>query len=129
MEVLGKERDYIVHDEKNIKGMYGEYRFLSNFEMCEVVYEGLRYTSSEAAYQSAKVCMEQRHQFTSLKPGDAMRLGRKLQNTGYSVGHRKWEETKYEVMAAVVFDKYFRNPELRRKLLETGDKYIEETNH
>lgn len=31
MFIMGKERDYIVHDEKNVKGFFGEYRFLSKY--------------------------------------------------------------------------------------------------
>jgi predicted NAD-dependent protein-ADP-ribosyltransferase YbiA (DUF1768 family) len=32
-------------------------------------------------------------------------------------------------MFAVVFDKFFRHENLRRELIETGDMYLEETNH
>ena len=39
MIVFGKERDYIIHDESQIKGFFGEYRFLSNFELGDVIYE------------------------------------------------------------------------------------------
>ena len=32
-------------------------------------------------------------------------------------------------MSAVVFDKFYRNIDLRNKLMETGNRYLEETNH
>ena len=31
-------------------------------------------------------------------------------------------------MSSIVFEKFYRNKELRKKLLETGDRYLEETN-
>ena len=40
-----------------------------------------------------------------------------------------WENVKYDVMAAVNFYKYYLNPELREKLLSTGDKMLMESNH
>ena len=43
-----------VHTETLIKCFFGDYRWLSNYHMCEVQYEGRTYTSSEAAYHSGK---------------------------------------------------------------------------
>ena len=127
MIVFGKERDYIVHDEKNIKGFFGDYRYLSNFEVCDVYFDGHLYGSTEAAYMAGKTLdPEIRAQFqksTGIEPKDARKLGR-------SISLRPdWDDVRYDHMAAVVFDKFQRNKELRSKLLSTGDKYIEETNH
>ena len=45
----------VVHNDNVIQGFVEEYSWASNFyEPCKVVYEGLEYNSSEAAYQSAK---------------------------------------------------------------------------
>lgn len=33
------------------------------------------------------------------------------------------------MMLAIVFDKFWRNHDIRQKLIDTGDKYLEETNH
>ena len=51
MIVNGFERDYIVHDDKNIKGLFGEHRYMSNFERCDVYLDGDLYGSSESARQ------------------------------------------------------------------------------
>ena len=124
MIINGIERDYIVHDDKNIKGFFGEYRYLSNFEVCPVYFEGMLFPSSEAAYMAAKTeDLEIRKQFQTLKPSDAKKLGRTIKL------REGWDDMKYDVMSSVVFDKFYRNIELRKKLLETGNKYIEETNH
>lgn len=45
---------YKIHDENNIKGFFGDYRFLSNFHLCDVYFEGILYPSSEHAYMASK---------------------------------------------------------------------------
>lgn len=124
MNVFGKERDYIVHDENNIKGFFGDYRFLSNYHKCPVWFEGVLYTSTEAAYQAAK--SEDsfiRLQFKDLEPNDAKKLGQKIQ-------HRSnWHNIKYDIMSSIVFEKFFRNQVERNLLINTNNKYLEETNH
>lgn len=128
MIVFGKWRDYVIHDENNIKGLFGDYRFLSNFEECPVWFDGLLYGSTEAAYQSAKTTnMEKRKEFTTMKPNVAMRAGRAMEKTEFF--RPDWLEVKYDVMSSCIFDKFYRNMEFRKKLLATGSKYIEETNH
>lgn len=128
MIVFGKERDYIMHDKNNVKGFFGEYRFLSNFEVSDVFLDGLLYTSTEAAYQSAKtLSMQEREKFTKLAPKDAMRAGRELQKT--ELFRTDWEEVKFDIMSVVVFDKFYRNLSLREKLISTERKHLEETNH
>ena len=38
----------------------GQYAFLSNFHICLVEFEGLKYTSSEAAFQAQKTLSEEK---------------------------------------------------------------------
>ena len=115
---------YILHNEFEIKGFHDEYRFLSNFELTPVYFEGLLFPSTENAYMAAKTLdIEDRKLFQDIKPGKAKELGRKI------VLRSDWETVKYDVMSSVVFDKFYRNVELRNKLLETGNAYLEETNY
>lgn len=124
MIVFGKERDYVIHDDNYIKGFFGEYRWLSNFEPCKVFYEGLEYSSSENAYQAAKsLDLEVKLGISKLSPSESKKISKKIEIRS------DWEEIKYEVMFSVVFDKFTRNKELKKKLLSTGNKYLEETNH
>ena len=124
MIVFGKERDYVIHDESNIKGFFGEYRFLSNFELGEVVFEGIKYPSSENAYQAAKsLNTDVREKFVNIEPADSKKLGRKI------IVRNDWEKVKYNVMYEIVLDKFTRNKNLGDLLINTGDKYLEETNH
>ena len=121
---MKKEDLVITHDEKNIKGFFNQYKWLSNFTDGEVYFEGLLYPSTEAAYQSAKTNdMEIRKLFTQYNAGKSKREGRKL------VLREGWHDMKYDVMSAITFEKYYRNKDLRALLLQTGDKYLEETNY
>ena len=101
----------------------GKYYFLSNFYSCKVEWEGLTYENNEAAFQSAKcIKLEQRKNFLGLDPSSAKRKGRrvKLRND--------WEEVKDQIMYEIVLNKFSQNEELRKKLIATGDEYLEEGN-
>lgn len=124
MIVFGKERDYILHNDEVVKGFFLKYRFLSNFELGDVIYEGIKYPSSENAYQAAKsLDLEIRNQFVNISPNESKKLGRKVDV------REDWEEVKYGIMYQIVLDKFSRNYQLGDLLIETGDKYLEETNH
>lgn len=111
------------HDDGNIKGFFGEYKWLSNFHGCDIEYQGLRFQSTEAAYQAAK-CRHSydRQQFTGVNASKAKRMGRQI------TIREDWDEVKFSIMLELCTYKFSRNSELRKKLLETGNKYIEETN-
>jgi hypothetical protein len=120
----GDWQKYAIHDDKNIKGFFGEYRYLSNFHVADVYFDGLKYPSSECAYQAAKTLETSlREEFVSMTPSQAKKGGSIIDL------RPDWEDVKTEVMASIVFDKFYRNIDLRRKLIETGDKYLEESNH
>lgn len=116
--------DCIVHDNEQIKGFFNEYKFLSNFELGEVLYEGVRYPSSENAYQAAKsLDTNIRNKFINITPSESKKLGRSIEV------REDWEQVKYGVMYNIVLDKFIRNPKLGDLLINTGDKYLEETNY
>lgn len=107
-----------------IKGFSGEYRWLSNFWMSPLTIEGIQFPSAEHAYQAAKSPHERdwlyfRHIPT---PGQAKRQGAKL------ALRDGWNEMRIDVMREILIAK-FQNPDLAHRLVETGDRYIEETNH
>ena len=113
-----------IHTETVVKGFFDEYRWLSNFHVCPVIFDGREYTSSEAAYQSAKTHDDyMRDQFTKMTPAESKKKGREM------VTRKDWENVKKDVMYTILVDKFTRNEDLRQKLLQTGSKYIEETNY
>lgn len=101
----------------------GEYRWLSNFWPVTVTLEGMDFPSVEAAYQAAKTLdLEVRAQIAALsRPGEAKRMGRKLNIRD------GWDGMKLQVMEDLLRQK-FADPELRQKLLATGDAHVEERN-
>ena len=105
------------------------YGFLSNFYDCEVMYEGLMYHNSEAAFQSAKIKLDTeeatisaRKPFTAMAAGASKRAGRRVEI------RPDWETVKNNVMYEVLKDKFNRNSELKEKLLNTGEAILIEGN-
>jgi hypothetical protein len=124
MELNDKIRAIMVVDETQIRGFFGDYRWLSNFHSATIEFEGLTYPSSEAAYQAAKTLdEEQRKTFTKVTPGDSKIMGRLVSLRS------DWEQVKDDIMYRILIYKFTKHPELGQALLDTGDKYLEETNY
>lgn len=106
-----------------IDSFQGEYRWLSNFEPVDIVFEGELYPSVEHAYVAAKTLdRETRKGIAKLSsPGAAKRAGRSLQIRA------DWDAVKLDIMRSLTRQKYL-HAALRRKLLATGDAEIVEGN-
>jgi ribA/ribD-fused uncharacterized protein len=112
-----------IHTDTMIKGMFNEYYWLSNYEVCEIHYEGLIYTSTEAAYQAAKSTDPfVRSKFINISPAKARKLGQEI------TCRKDWDKVKKQVMYDVNLYKYTKHEYLKNLLLETGDKEIVEEN-
>src|SRR5262249_35634026 len=107
-----------------IASFEGPYRFLSNFWPATVEFEGITYPTVEHAYQSAKTLdrAERRRIAAIATPGAAKTAGRALQP------RPDWATEKFVVMEQCVRYKFTHPPELREKLLPTGDAELEEGN-
>ena len=100
-----------------------KYNFLSNFHHCEVWFEGLKFKSSEAAFQAAKTLdIDIRKTFTQLEPNKAKQIGRKLKMRS------DWENVKLKIMEEIVRDKFTRNIGLQEALLATDNQELIEGN-
>ncbi len=125
-------RTYAVHNDKEIKGFFGldteerkGYKFLSNFQLCQVALEfnGFLFDYVENAFMAAKsLDLDIQSKFVNMTPSEAKAFGHKIQL------RTDWEEVKEDFMFIFNFQKYEKNLELRTKLLDTGDRYLEETN-
>lgn len=104
-----------------IKGFRGKYSFLSNFYETPVTYEGITYRNSEAAFQAAKT-LKNKEKFKDMTGVEAKKAGRVV------IMRNDWDEIKLEKMYEICLAKFSQNPELKEKLLETKDEYIQEEN-
>jgi len=97
----------IIKEEEKIDSFRKDYRFLSNFWPCKIIFSGVQFPSVEHAYQAAKTTnVTKRRNIASLKkPGAAKREGNKLDI------REDWEKIKIGIMAFLVA-KMYRN---RRK--------------
>lgn len=101
----------------------GKYAFLSNFHECEILYDELVFRSVEAAFQAMK-CQthKERVPFEEMGPRQARAAGRKV------TLRPDWEQRKLTLMYSLVRQKFSASPELRQKLLATGDAELVEGN-
>lgn len=106
-----------------IDSFQGEKRFLSNFFPAKVSLDGIKFSSVENAYQAAKTLDESiRLKFVNLTAGQAKRESRKLKI------RPDWEQVKLLIMNDLVTEKFTRNLDLQKKLLDTGEAELIEGN-
>ena len=102
-----------------IKNFEGEYAFLSNFYFSPMIIDNVVYTTNEHFFQAMKSLNPKERQAIVLAPtpGKAKCLGRKVSL------RKDWEDIKEEIMLTGLRHK-FSNPELRKKLLATGNEEL-----
>lgn len=111
---------------KTINEFQGDYRFLSNFYHAPLRIIGIPYLNSEAAFQACKTLdTDVRATFSTVDPATAKKMGRKIEL------RPNWDDgiTKVECMELCLWAKFSMNPELRKKLLATGDAKLIEGNN
>lgn len=115
-------------DEKNVIDSFtGDYFFLSNFYLVDVILEGRTYPSVEHAYQAAKTrdpLDPARELIAQMAyPRDAKKLGRQV------LLRPNWDAyRKHFIMTQLVTQKFTYSPEMSAKLLATGDSLLIEGN-
>ena len=111
--------------------------FLSNMYPTNIEFDGLTYQTAEACFQAQKFKPEERIAFTNLDAGDDKRddaLGRIAKKLGGKKGLRCltqteqaiWNSKRIPVMEEIVRQKFIQNPELKEKLLATGNAELVE---
>lgn len=130
MQCFRPDRDSnlkVLWEEKqnaDITEFTGQFRFLSNFTASKVTFEGVVYPTVEHAYQAAKTLdLAERTTILGIdRAGDAKKAGKKL------TVRSDWDAVKVKVMAKLVYRKFDKNPELKAKLLSTGNVKLIESN-
>jgi N-glycosidase YbiA len=100
-----------------------KYRFLSNFQRCPLVYDGIFYPSAEHAYVASKTLdLKERFDISLIETaGQAKRYGKNIPI------RKDWDKIKIDIMREIVRIK-FHNTELKEMLLATGDEELIEIN-
>ena len=108
---------------KAIREFKHEYRFLSNFYGSSIEIHGKWYKTVEHAYQAAKTDNEDEREKIRLAktPGKAKRLANKIEL------REDWESVKFKLMYLLV-EKKFADNDFKKRLLDTGDAFLEEGN-
>lgn len=107
-----------------IYGFFGHYRWLSNFHLVNIEIDGITYSSTEAAYMSFK----KKDRKYKIKLSQATPLEAKKIGSGNFKPVNNWDGIRIPSMYYVNKLKYLNDLGLRKRLLDTGDLYIEETN-
>jgi len=108
---------------KTIKQFKGKHAFLSNFYPVPVTFEGVRYPSSENAYQAEKSGNPARRiSFVAISPAHSKKLAKRIPK------RPDWHAVKQDIMLQIVGAKFQQNPKLAHMLLNTGDGRLEEGN-
>ena len=107
-----------------IEEFQGEYRWLSNFWMCPIKYAGVTWPSVEHAFQGMKSIdpTDRRNILNCRTPGEAKKLGKTVRLRA------DWEDIKVFCMTELLREK-FSIPDLKERLLETGNEYLQEGNY
>lgn len=111
--------------DDSILGFYDDYRFLSNFHYCPVKVDSIVYPTSEHAYMALKTLDHKTREFIAKlrTPSEAKQFGKTLTLRSY------WDDYRPVAMYRVLRAKFYLNSDLAKKLFDTGDKYLEETNN
>lgn len=97
----------------------GEYDFMSNRYACQFVWQGLRYSNAEAAFQSSKCAGETgRKVFCNCSADKAALKGRDM------VPDSDWENERLGIMESILTAKFEQNPSLMKRLVETGNMLL-----
>ena len=118
-------KDITDHNHKEVKGFFGPYRWLSNFYPAVTKYQFATFPTSENAYQFAKAktaTPEFMQKMIHCSAGESKRIGQTVKL------RPDWDEVRVALMFDIIYDKFNRNDDLYFKLINTGNKYLEETN-
>ena len=111
-----------------------EYRWLSNFEPCKIILDGIEYPSVEHAYMSAKCNDFRWKEFCSNpknKAGHIKRQSKRLRKKGFYIDAfylvDNWEDIRVLIMKECLVQKFTQEP-YNSKLIATKNLHIQEGN-
>ena len=114
--------------------------WLSNFDPCSLVLGNMEFSCVEQAYQWSKAFImapndELRGRYVkeimeALSGGDSKALARKFfqeEACCQDKLHSNWRKIRFSILSHFVYSKFVYNPDLRQRLLDTGDALLAES--
>lgn len=109
-----------------IKEFQGQYRWLSNFWMAPIMYKGIKFPSTENAYQAAKFSDESfKLRIAAVGPSEAKKMGTSRVKR---IPDHTWHQMSLNVMYEVNLIKYVTHADLCEMLLDTYPQILQEGN-
>lgn len=111
-------------------GIHSDHNPFSNWFPCRITYKGHSFNNLEQAYQYAKAtyakdAISAMQLVYTTDPRAAKDIGSKVKGlTGTN-----WETDKYDIMKELVMIKFTENRDLKKELLDTGNKILAESGH
>jgi ribA/ribD-fused uncharacterized protein len=103
----------------------GTYRDFSTMSNHEIEIEGTKYPSVEHYYQAMKaIAFKDDETLKKIMKTKTSKAVKALGNKVKDFNEEKWNEQRFDAMYKAVRAKFVQHPELREKLVETGDKKI-----
>ena len=98
---------------------------LTNYYVCDVVVDGRKFSSSEAAYHAEKFLdKDLKDLMMKLDPDESKHVTRELKR----FIREDWDSVKYNLMKKILLEKFKQNEDCLIELLNTGDiELIEDT--
>jgi ribA/ribD-fused uncharacterized protein len=106
-----------------MKEFKGDYRFLSNFWSCKVLFRDIEFNCVEIPYQAAKATTMEDFAYVadSRTPGESKRRSKQI------ILVENWDSIKVDIMRTLLISK-FSDKMLRAKLMATKPHILEEGN-
>jgi hypothetical protein len=110
---------------KDVRGFFGEYRFLSNFYPSPMEINGKRYETNEHFYQASKADNDLDHEYVRTAPSSGV-----AKHRGKRIPLREdWNKVRLNIMLEGLIAKFEQNPELAEKLANTSPGELVELNN
>ena len=109
----------------------GDYEFMSSFFILEnpVRFADMNYWAVENGYVAGKTTNPSiRYRISQMNPWQAKGFGKKILEKNISANPEWNDDFRVGLMEELVFQKFSKNPELKEKLIETGDRKSVEGN-
>jgi len=109
---------------KKIQSFNGRYGFLSNFSEDGFEHDGIYYPTNEHFFQAMKVLDDETRKEIAAAdtPSQSKKMGRRVKLRD------NWDRLRHRVMKKGLYEKFTQNPELKAKLMSTGNSQIIEGN-